>query len=666
MKDRLCGENTRLISDIIEYCTNKNIPSIILLADFEKAFDTVKWSFLTKILGFFGFGHNFRKWISILYKDSESCVTNNGYLSPFFKLSRGIRQGCPISALLFLLIAEIVALVLRSSDKVEGININGKEIKLCEMADDLTLFLLNTPSVLKAVEIFEEFYRYAGLKLNKSKTIAFLLITEKNKVYQDNKIGIQWTTRPFKTLGAWFSSNTDEASQLNIHEKMTTIKKIIKSWTPRCLTLKGKITVIKSLVVPHILQLASIVTFSQNLLSDIDKLLFEFIWNKKHLVSKSTLQLPYDLGGLKMVSVKHIVETAKIMWIKRYCNEIKASWKIVASELMGLEKHALLRKQSFCNIKENVKTTFYHGLLYSWFHFLMQNLNSMEDLLDEPIFDNPHFSAGNKPLSYQGVQNSVLKCLTVRDIWDNHNKNIRSKGFLENLYNTSLPSMLYNQIVATVTTVLKLVARRDHNIALERCRNIPNRCLSNLNKTKSSEVYSYYLALDYKHPKSQDKWVENYPFLETFDWKPVYLLPNIILNDVYLITFQYKILHRVYACNYNLFNWNVNNSPLCDVCQNIDNLEHYFYYCTDTETFWVQVRNWLNQLFSSEFKLTVLEVLFGVLTSDPKDWFSINFIILMGKQFIAKCKKNNKALFFKNFLEYLKWVLKLEEGVYIK
>ena len=114
MKDRLCGENTRLISDVIEYCRIKNLPSIILLADFEKAFDTVKWSFLSQTLRYYGFGENFRKWISILYKNSESCVTNNGFMSPYFKLSRGIRQGCPISALLFLLIAETVALVLRN------------------------------------------------------------------------------------------------------------------------------------------------------------------------------------------------------------------------------------------------------------------------------------------------------------------------------------------------------------------------------------------------------------------------------------------------------------------------------------------------------------------------------------------------------------------------
>ena len=666
MKERLCGENTRLISDVIEYCTIKNLPSIILLADFEKAFDSVKWSFLTQILGFYGFGQNFRKWISILYKDSESCVTNNGYLSSFFKLSKGIRQGCPISALLFLLIAEIVAIVLRSSERIHGINVNGKNIKFCQLADDLTLFLSNTPSVLSAIEIFEEFYRYAGLKLNKSKTIAFLLKTDQEKVYQDDNIGIQWTSKPFKTLGAWFSPDIGESSQLNIQGKMITIKKILNSWSARCLTLKGKITVIKSLVIPHILQLASIVTFSHNLISDIDKILFEFIWKKKHLVSKNTLQLSYDLGGLKMVSINHIVETAKIMWVKRFFSEINASWKILASELMGLGKHVLLKKQSFNSIKNNVKTIFYYDLLRIWFQFLMKNLKNVDNVLHEPIFNNPHFLVGNHPLSSQNVKNPVLKCFTVQDIWDSDHDTFRSRNYIENFYNISLPYMLYNQVVRSVSSVMKLINKCGNNITLERCCNIPDKCLSNISQIKSSEVYSYFLALEYKTPKSQEKWIENYPFLESLDWKPVYLLPNLILNDAYLITFQYKILHRVFACNYNLFKWNIKNSPLCDICQKIDNLEHYFYYCIDTNVFWVQVKSWLNQLLSIELSLTVLEIFFGVLKLDPKDWYTVNFVILIGKKFISKCKKNNKELFFNNFLEYLNWMLSLEEGVYIR
>ena len=70
MKNRICGENTRLIADVMEFCKIKNSSCIILLVDFEKAFDTVNWSFLNKTIIQYGFGKSFQKWLSILYKNS--------------------------------------------------------------------------------------------------------------------------------------------------------------------------------------------------------------------------------------------------------------------------------------------------------------------------------------------------------------------------------------------------------------------------------------------------------------------------------------------------------------------------------------------------------------------------------------------------------------------
>ena len=72
--------------------------------------------------------------------------------------------------------------------------------------------------------------------------------------------------------------------------------------------MKGKITVIKSLLVPHILQLASVAVLTEKVIADFESLLNNFFWsNRKHLVAKSTLiQLP-EAGGLKMPSVRHIV-----------------------------------------------------------------------------------------------------------------------------------------------------------------------------------------------------------------------------------------------------------------------------------------------------------------------------------------------------------------------
>ena len=81
-------------------------------------------------------------WITLLYTDIKSCVGNNGYFSTTKKsLSRSIRQGCPISALLFILVAEIIAISIRNNPEIKGITINGIEYKIVSlMADDTTLF----------------------------------------------------------------------------------------------------------------------------------------------------------------------------------------------------------------------------------------------------------------------------------------------------------------------------------------------------------------------------------------------------------------------------------------------------------------------------------------------------------------------------------------------
>ena len=82
--------------------------------DFEKAFDSIEWPFLFKCLESFNFGPNFNKWVKIFYNNISSCVGNNGHYSDYFELSRSIRQGCPISALLFILVAEMLAIKIRN------------------------------------------------------------------------------------------------------------------------------------------------------------------------------------------------------------------------------------------------------------------------------------------------------------------------------------------------------------------------------------------------------------------------------------------------------------------------------------------------------------------------------------------------------------------------
>ena len=111
--------------------------------DFEKAFDSFDHKFLLKILHTFNFGPSFIQWIQTFYSNVSSCVINNGFATNYFSVDRGVRQGDPLSPLLFILSLEVMACSIRQSDKIQGIKIKNEEVKLSLFADDMTCFLRN-------------------------------------------------------------------------------------------------------------------------------------------------------------------------------------------------------------------------------------------------------------------------------------------------------------------------------------------------------------------------------------------------------------------------------------------------------------------------------------------------------------------------------------------
>ncbi len=86
-------------------------------------------------------------WVSIVSPNIESTVLNNGNTSKYFKLQRGVRQGCPLYAYLFIIALETLANKIRNDTNIKGIKIDNKEIKINLLADDITLILLDQNSV---------------------------------------------------------------------------------------------------------------------------------------------------------------------------------------------------------------------------------------------------------------------------------------------------------------------------------------------------------------------------------------------------------------------------------------------------------------------------------------------------------------------------------------
>ncbi len=96
------------------FFTKQNkLPGILLSIDFEKAFNSFNWNFLFKTLEHVNFEKNFVRYVKTMYNNIESTVVNNGTTCKYFKLQQGVREGCLLSAYLFITALETLANKLR-------------------------------------------------------------------------------------------------------------------------------------------------------------------------------------------------------------------------------------------------------------------------------------------------------------------------------------------------------------------------------------------------------------------------------------------------------------------------------------------------------------------------------------------------------------------------
>ena len=192
----------------------------------------------------------------------------------FFKLHRGIRQGCCLSALLFIIVVKLLAISIRENNDIKGIAINKTIYKISQLVDDTTLFIEDQISLKYVIDEIKLFGICSGL--NKSKTE---LIALKEEIMKDKNLHVTWHKGPFKTLVVWFARN-EELINLNLMEKMKNLRQIINIWAGQSLSLKGKITIIKSLIVSKIVNIWSMVYVPSDFIDEVDKLLFDFLWGE--------------------------------------------------------------------------------------------------------------------------------------------------------------------------------------------------------------------------------------------------------------------------------------------------------------------------------------------------------------------------------------------------
>ncbi|GMI95158.1 hypothetical protein HRI_003185100 [Hibiscus trionum] len=336
----------------IDYMNKLGAAGSVFKIDFKRAYDSVDWAFLLRVIKEMGFGDLWCQWILRCISTASISVLVNGSPTKSFTLSRGLRQGCSLSPLLFNLVGEALHLMLDKAILVGlfngfliGRGSNAYMLSHLQYADDLIIFcgaclgeLLNVKRVLRVFEIA------SGLQLNLSKSRLF-------GVNKETKTVTVWASRVGCTIGHFPSEylglplGPKRNSAILWEPVLEKFLKALSAWKVNCLSFSGRLVLIKSVLASLPIYYMSIFQIPSEVVKKMNNIMENFLWGasvsqrKIHWVKWSDVCLPFDKGGLNIrnLTIQNRAQLGKWFW--NFANSRNSEWrKILCCKLNWDEK----------------------------------------------------------------------------------------------------------------------------------------------------------------------------------------------------------------------------------------------------------------------------------------------------------------------------------------
>ena len=665
LKGRNISDNIKLMYDVLLYTESENIPGLLLLVDFQKAFDSISWEFVDRTLRFFNFGDDIRRWVKVFYNDIVSCVQINGKYSEYFAINRGVRQGDALSAYLFLLCGEVMSKMLYENDIIKGIKIKDEEAFLSQFADDTALFLDGSKeSFEQCIQILSTFAKLSGLTINFEKTVVVWLGAKKNS--RDRYLrDMNFTWDPggeidskFKYLGIYFSTNTKKISNLNYANKLSEIEKLLKVWSKRFLTPYGKVTVIKTLALSKLTYLfTNIPDPSNEFLKNVQSLFTKFLWNyKPSKISFVQVCQSYDEGGMNMINIYDYLTYIKVSCFKRYIRN-DDTFKLMCSMYPKMKNLHLFGFERLVSVMNSINNPMLYDVLKHVKNFFEKiKIENMEDVLYEPLFCNKHICIANKPIYLQSwIDENVTK---ICHMFNGNSDFLSFREFIVKYPNVVTNFLQYNGIISSIRAYFRKENIIINAESVDILADQESVCWQYLKKDKNELKTIIRTKTKFDH-SSKQKWNDKF---DNLNWKYIFRICHKTTTDTKIKWFQYRLLYRTLPTNRFLSLRKIKNTSLCDFCNSHEEtIPHMFWDCQHVQTFWNELYNALLSKIPHLHNLRLNEqlILFGwkehCRTDRPFD-----LILLAAKYHIYLCKFSQTLPNVNLFMKQLKLRYKLE------
>ncbi|XP_038996528.1 uncharacterized protein LOC120121164 [Hibiscus syriacus] len=354
IKGRSIVDNTLLAQEVVKGYGRKNIsPRCTMKIDIQKAFDTLHWNFISDVLKSLGLPQLFIGWIEACFTEARFSISFNGTLIGFFKGARGIRQGDPLSPILFVLSMNVLTRLLNLA-AVKGLysyHPKCKQIGLTHLsfADDLLIFCKgNVESVAGVISVLDKFYEISGLNLNAAKCVFFTAgASNKNVEIIKHLSGLNLGCLPIRYIG--IPLITRKLTVKDCESLIESIKSRINLWSGKLLSFAGRLELIKSVMFSISNYWCRHLLLPQAIINKIEQLCSRFFWKGSDSTAKGvriswakicTLKSEGGLGIKNLKSwnqacmiklIKNILASEGslwVAWIKKYVLKENNFWQI--------------------------------------------------------------------------------------------------------------------------------------------------------------------------------------------------------------------------------------------------------------------------------------------------------------------------------------------------
>jgi len=674
---RVIGSNIIRVQDLINQCRETNTKALLMCIDYEKAFDSIEWCFVFRALEYFNFPKQYIEWIKTFYNNINTCTINNGNISEFFNPERGVRQGCPLSPILFVISVELLAIEVRKNGKIRGIKGKLGEHKISQFADDTTFFLHNSKDTIDELyKTLADFTIVSGLRLNQDKTEVLPL----GSATQNE---CPTLLRPHikdkvKLLGVTITLDKASTVEVNFNQVIEKMSNLMQLWSKRNLSLAGRICVLKSLIISKLIyNVICLPSPGGAKLKEIQNLFYSFVWNNKpERIPRKVLIGNYENGGYRMPDITIQTNALKCVWIKNMVN-MEGKWRDYIINLIPMNcPHYFSR----CNIKyadipnKPCKNSIWSDILINWccFNFVKyENIQNKEDIMNQNLWWNSNIKINKKVVFLQRWADKNIRYIS--DLCDEEGKLLNHRDFTAKF-----------DIVTPFTTFLGLLSaiprswRRLLYIADVTVEEGTYEALiDQLDKSQRASNLIYNKSVKDRSEKPftiLDRWkIELGMEINQNDWLKYLTNMRYFIECNRTRSFLYKFHLRDIPYGKRLFKMGKSENDKCKWCTNVaESISHLYWHCPKSVELWKAVATLFNDLYNLNEDLNNLDplkYLFGIEKPNRNYPRVLDIVNALTRNYIHidKCKEagNRSIIGLENYIKSImvkEWQVALKRG----